>query len=138
MDGDKMTSTKFREFWILMGEYIGEYYLSKPFYSTVLTEEKINEIVDDYGKKEIFKKTIKVIEYSALEAANQRIAELEAELKNKDAVRLWNECEKLREQNRILIDGISEAIRVEDVLCEANVSHILEFTLAEAKKVGAE
>ena len=121
-----------------MGEYIGEYYLSKPFYPTVLTEEKINEIVDDYGKKEIFKKTIKVIEYSALEAANQRIAELEAELKNKDAVRLWNECEKLREQNRILIDGISEAIRVEDVLCEANVSHILEFTLAEAKKVGAE
>lgn len=34
------------------------------------------------------------------------IEQLETELKNKDAVRLWNECEKLRAANQVLRDGL--------------------------------
>jgi hypothetical protein len=36
----------------------------------------------------------------------RRIKQIKAELKNKDAVRLWNENEKLKEANRILRDGL--------------------------------
>jgi hypothetical protein len=38
--------------------------------------------------------------------AVERIEQLEGELKNKDAVRLWNENEKLKEANRILREGL--------------------------------
>jgi hypothetical protein len=48
----------------------------------------------------------KYIHEDELNQAQKRIEQLEAELKNKDAVRLWNENEKLKEANRILRDGL--------------------------------
>lgn len=39
---------------------------------------------------------VKFIEASALDQANAEIEKLKEELQNKDAVRLWNEVEKLR------------------------------------------
>jgi hypothetical protein len=49
----------------------------------------------------------KYIHEDELNQAQKRIEQLEAELKNKDAVRLWNENEKLKEANRILRDGLN-------------------------------
>jgi hypothetical protein len=48
----------------------------------------------------------KYIHEDELNQAQKRIEQLEAELKNRDAVRLWNENEKLKEANRILCEAL--------------------------------
>jgi hypothetical protein len=52
------------------------------------------------------------------QARDHKIEQLEVELKNKDAVRLWNENEKLKEANRILRDGLE----LQSSLCECGTT----------------
>lgn len=61
------------------------------------------------------------------QAKDHKIAQLEADLRNKDAVRLWNENEKLTEANRILREGL-------EFYVEGTEFSMLGFTAQQALK----
>jgi hypothetical protein len=65
--------------------------------------------------------------------AVERIEQLEAELKNKDAVRLWNENEKLKEANRILRDALESIIKYE--YTDGHMKDAVGATLEQADKI---
>jgi hypothetical protein len=82
---------------------------------------------DDLGMYQFAKEywneePIYLIEYTAYEAQQKRIEQLEAELKNEDAVRLWNENEKLKEANLILRDGLDK-LHIKVGSCAYSDSH---------------